>query len=357
MTMHEGRSQARPSSEAIRKARDDNPKMRERDLAHLLNISEAEFIAAWCGYGTRRLEVDFDRIFPALEGAGEVMALTRNESAVHEKIGVYDKFIGGKHAAMMLGEKIDTRMFPGRWAYGFAVEKSDGDTVRRSLQFFDKAGDAVHKIHARPATDLKVWESLVDSLVGEDQSDRIDVDVSAREGRGARDGDVPLQELRDRWQRMTDTHQFVGILSKLELSRHAAISSVGDDFAWRLEEGAVDAMMRLAAAEALPIMCFVGNRGCIQIHSGPIANIQPMGPWLNVMDEDFHLHLRTDHIVEAWAVRKPTDKGHVTSLEAYDAQGELIIQFFGKRIEGQDEREGWRFIMENLPRKLATDAA
>jgi len=37
-------------------------------------------------------------------------------------------------------------------------------------------------------------------------------------------------------------------------------------------------------------------------------------------------------------------------VEAYDAAGRLIIQFFGKREEGQHEREDWRFLVENMPR-------
>jgi putative hemin transport protein len=97
-------------------------------------------------------------------------------------------------------------------------------------------------------------------------------------------------------------------------------------------------------------MCFVGNRGCIQIHSGPIASVKPMGPWINVMDESFHLHLRADRIAEAWAVRKPTKDGHVTSIEAFDAEGGMIIQFFGKRHEGEVERQDWRWLVEHLPR-------
>jgi putative hemin transport protein len=75
------------------------------------------------------------------------------------------------------------------------------------------------------------------------------------------------------------------------------------------------------------------------------------------LDETFHLHLRQDHIAETWAVRKPTKDGHVTSLEAYDANGEMIIQFFGKRKEGSDERADWRDIVENLPRAAASVAA
>ena len=92
---------------------------------------------------------------------------------------------------------------------------------------------------------------------------------------------------------------------------------VGEDFAWQIDVSSVAAMLRLSANEKLPIMCFVGNPGCIQIHSGPVETIKEMGPWLNVLDPGFNLHLRQDHVKEVWAVRKPTDKGHVTSLEAY----------------------------------------
>jgi putative hemin transport protein len=82
-----------------------------------------------------------------------------------------------------------------------------------------------------------------------------------------------------------------------------------------------------------------------------------MGPWLNVMDETFHLHLRTDHLAEVWAVRKPTKDGHVTSLEAYDADGRMIVQFFGERHEGEAERADWRALAEGLPRPGVPAAA
>jgi putative hemin transport protein len=70
---------------------------------------------------------------------------------------------------------------------------------------------------------------------------------------------------------------------------------------------ALTAMLHHAAQDEIPIMCFVGNRGCLQIHSGPVRNIKPMGPWINILDETFHLHLRLDHVQELWAVRG-TDK-------------------------------------------------
>ncbi|HLU69346.1 MAG TPA: ChuX/HutX family heme-like substrate-binding protein, partial [Fibrobacteria bacterium] len=88
-------------------------------------------------------------------------------------------------------------------------------------------------------------------------------------------------------------------------------------------------MLELASARELPIMVFVGNPGCIQIHTGTVNNIKVMGPWLNVMDPEFNLHLREDRVAETWVVRKPTQDGTVTSIEAFTADGENIALLFG----------------------------
>lgn len=340
----------KPTPEEIRRARSDNPSMRERDLAQKLGISEADYVAALCGEGVTRLVVDVNAWLAEMEGLGEVMALTRNESAVHEKIGVYDKVHPGEQAAMVLGSEIDLRIFPSRWAHGFAVEKRGDDGVRHSLQFFDPAGDAVHKVHLRPNSNLYAYQRLVEKFGADDQSRTVNTVRSPGPKLVAAKEAANRNELRAKWEAMTDVHQFFGILRALNLTRHEALAMAGDDLAWRLEADAVATMMHRSVEEQIPIMCFVGNDGCIQIHSGPITNVRPMGPWINVMDPTFHLHLRLDHIREVWAVRKPNTDGHVTSLEAYDANRNMVIQFFGKRHEGHCERSDWRSLAEQLPR-------
>lgn len=347
----------RPTPSEIRAYRAANPKLRERDIAAQLGISEAALVAAECGLTVIRIDGDANRLLERAAELGEVMALTRNESAVHEKIGVFENITPGKHAAIVLGENIDLRIFPGAWAHGFAVTKTDGDDVRRSLQFFDKQGTAVHKIHLRPASNLDAYNSIVEAFRLEDQSQEFVTEPAIESIAETESTAVDVATLRDEWSRMTDTHQFHGLLRKLKLGRRQALQSIGEDFAWKLQPEAVEEMMRESAKVELPIMCFVGNHGIIQIHSGPVSNIQTMGPWLNIMDPTFHLHLRTDHLAEIWAVRKPTADGHVTSLEALDAKGEMVIQFFGKRKEGFAEREEWRAIMENLARLDITEAA
>jgi putative hemin transport protein len=354
------RSREKPSPEAIRKARAENPGMRERDLAQSLSISEADLVAAHCGEGVIRIQPDVGKLLHGLEAVGEVMALTRNESAVHEKIGTYEKVTAGREHAIVLGEQIDLRIFPKAWAHGFAVEKRSEDGIRRSLQFFDAAGNAVHKVHLRPTSNLHAYQNLTAQLESADRSQTV-VTVEAvisSAGEPASDGTAAHRDLlRDRWSRMTDVHQLFAILKKLKMTRHQAIRAVGEEYAWQLAPDSVGAMLRHAVSETLPIMCFVGNGGCVQIHSGPIHDVRPMGPWLNIMDPTFHLHLRTDHISEAWAVRKPSKDGNITSIEAYDANREMIIQFFGVRKEGSPEREDWRFLVENLPRIPQSSAA
>lgn len=340
----------------IREIRARHPEMRERDFARIHAISEAELVAAQVGSTAIALRPDVGALLRGLPACGEVMALTRNESAVHEKIGPYEKPVVGARAAMVLGEQIDLRLFPGHWHFGFAVEKTGEDgAVRHSLQFFDAQGTAVHKVHARPATNMAAWDALIASLRYEQQDDAIVLTpTSAPEAVGEPAG---VDQLRQRWQAMTDTHQFFGVLRDLNLPRLDALEMVGEDYAFQLDHAATATLFAEAAAAELPIMVFVGNPGCIQIHSGPVEAIKTLGPWLNVMDDTFHLHLRLDQITSVWGVRKPTADGHVSSVEAYDANRELIIQFFGKRIEGQDERPVWRSIVEALPIFAQTNAA
>ncbi|WP_244299309.1 hemin-degrading factor [Roseibium aquae] len=325
--------------------------MRERDLARVIGITEADYVASFCGSEATRIEPRFPDLFPGLSQVGEVMALTRNESAVHEKIGHFEKFINGTHAALMLGADIDTRMFPKNWVHGFAVEKTGEGETRHSLQFFDAHGEAVQKIHARPESDMAAWARLVSKLKHPDQFPglRDRPEPAAPLPRALPDRAL-TQTLNSRWRALTDPHQFHGLLKDLKLHRLSAFELAGADLAWQLDGGAVSALIRYAAEDGLPIMCFVGNRGCIQIHSGPIARVLDKGPWINVLDPGFHLHLRTDHISDVWAVRKPADIEHVTSVEAYDAAGNLIIQFFGTRSEGQAERADWRELVNRLPR-------
>jgi putative hemin transport protein len=73
-----------------------------------------------------------------------------------------------------------------------------------------------------------------------------------------------------------------------------------------------------------------------------------MGPWINVMDPRFNLHLRADRIAEVYGVWKPTRTGDVFSVEAFAADGALILQVFGYRKD--TPAAPWNALVASLPK-------
>lgn len=322
--------------------------VRPYDLAAQLGLSEAALVEAELGYGATRIDPTLARLIPAVQKLGEVMALTRNRSCVIEKIGTYNEFHDGEHAAMTLDPEIDMRMFPRHWAHAYAVEAKGADGMRRSIQVFDAAGGAVHKVHLRPGSDLDAWGDLLRDLALPDQTGMSDF-ASPAAPEGARMSGERAEILREEWAKMTDTHQFNRLVRRLKMNRLGAYRVAGAPFAKPLSVEAVPALLERVQAEGQQVMFFVGNMGCIEIHSGPIRTLKPMGPWLNVLDDRFNLHLRADHLAEVWLVDKPTTRGPAISTEAFDEMGTLIFQCFGMRSDRGGDPEAWAHLVRSLP--------
>lgn len=332
---------------------------RHRDIAAQLGVSEGELIAAHVGppnqaqgLQARRLRAEWPRLIAALETVGEVMALTRNASCVHEKTGIYRHTSAngpaGREMGLVLGGEIDLRIFYSRWAHGFAVDEISDEGMQRSLQFFDAAGTAVHKVFVKPATDLHAWGALVDGAVAEHQQPGLVLTALPEPTAEKPDTAIDVPAFHQAWASMHDTHEFFGLLRSHGLTRTQALRLAEPRFVRQVDTASAHQVLAGAAAGGTPVMVFVGNPGMIQIHTGPVHKVVVMGPWLNVLDPGFNLHLREDHIASAWVVRKPTSDGLVTSLELFDAQGETIAMFFGERKPGRAELCTWRELVDGL---------
>src|SRR6478735_9275618 len=78
---------------------------RHKDAARAIGISEGEAIAAHAGIEDQPIEATPLRgpwlaLLQGLEPCGPLLALTRNESTVHEKTGPYQKLSGSGHVAL-----------------------------------------------------------------------------------------------------------------------------------------------------------------------------------------------------------------------------------------------------------------
>lgn len=336
-----------PAAQALRARHDallqSEPKLRMRERARRLGASEAELVAADCGLVSTQLDSQLPQaLFRALSALGEVMALTRNDWVVHERHGRYEH-IQIEPDAMMgvtLGPDIDLRMFFGSWCHAYAVTEAE----RQSLQFFDREGVAVHKVYRTPASDAAAWDALVARFAVPKHLPVPEPIAVLPEKNTVADPAA----LRAQWRALEDVHGFYPMLRQLGVTRLAALRAAGSELAQRVDTDAAETTLQAAAESGLPIMCFVGNRGMVQIHTGPIERLVRTGPWLNVLDARFNLHLNTTAIAECWVVNKPSPEGWITSLEVYEAGGELMVQFFGARKPGQPQRTDWHALAARL---------
>lgn len=332
-------------------------KARHRDIAAQLGISEAELLAAHLTsqhqendayFRALPLRPEWPELIAMTESMGEVMALTRNESCVHEKTGVYRKVSHQGNTGLVLGGAIDLRIFYQHWKSGFAVIEKTGEAYQRSLQFFDETGTAVHKIFLKPQSNIDAYSALTQHFASDARLPQCEVQPAPPKSPEQSDQSVDLHGFQTAWSSLRDTHDFFALLKKFSVSRTQALRLAPPQFAQQIEVNSVRDLLENAAQQQVPIMVFVSNRGMVQIHSGLVNKVVVMGAWINILDPGFNLHLREDQIAQAWIVRKPTIDGLVTSVELFDAQGETIAMFFGERKPGKPELCEWRALIDNL---------
>jgi len=333
--------------------RGEKPALRIRDAAATLGVSEAELVALGIGTTATPLVNDWRAILTEMPGVGRVMCLTRNEDCVHERHGRFeDVSVTGPHG-LVLGPDIDLRLFLGQWKFGFAVREPQKRGERLSLQFFDASGDAVHKIYATDQTDRAAFEALIARHAAAVPASIVPAPRPA-DPVDRPDSEVDVAGLRGAWAAMRDTHEFFGMLAKFKVGRVQAMRLIGPDFARELPVRALRGALEAAVEDKTPIMIFVGSRGCIQIHTGPIKRLLDTHGWLNVLDPDFNLHLREPAVARVFSVRKPTDDGVVTSIEAFDGRDRTILLMFGERKPGKPELAAWQQIVARLEKQAAS---
>jgi putative hemin transport protein len=330
------------------KLKEGEPTIRALDAAARLGITEAQLVAARIGDGVRALAGPFGPLVERLPELGTVTVLTRNPWAVHEKTGRFGNVSVMGPMGLVLNAEIDLRLFLNRWRYGYAVEEATRSGLRTSLQFFAADGPAIHKIYLTEGSDMKAFETLVADF-GDSRADRtLHVAKPAAASPDPADEEIDVAKLHAGWDSLRDVHDFAALLRSVGAGRVQALRLAGPERARPVTPHAFRRALRAASEGGVPIMIFVGNPGAIQIHTGPVNTQRDVGPWFNVLDPGFNLHLREDGIDSAWVVTKPTADGPVTSLEIYDPEGMQIALMFGQRKPGQVERADWRALASNL---------
>ena len=348
--------------------RTEQPKAMIRDAARTLGVSEAELLATGIGSTVTRLRSDGNdprEIMRRALDLGTVLALTRNENGVIERTGVATRVKPQPEdeketvkdderearqrniAGGYLGGEIDLRFTFSKWKHAFAVAQPGADgVVKRSLQFFDENGAAIHKIYPKDAAGVAVFDKLVADFRHPDQNAALTVAAHAPKAAELADSKVDVKEFQQAWNEMSDVHQFNRLLTEFKITREQAMRLAPAGMVQRLKPEAVRTLLDEAARQQLPIMSFLGNGAVIQIFSGKITRTAASAGWYNVLDPAFNLHLRESAFKRGWVVRR----AGVTSVEFYDNEGEQVVSFFGVRGRGQPQPKSWVDLTATLPK-------
>ena len=341
-----------PLQQQIQQYQNHHPNARAYTIAQELGVSELEILEAATDKTVTYLGNAYRDLLPQLAPLGKVMALTRNAHAVSEIRGVYDQVsfmekapVGIAHNAL-----IDLRYFTTHWAHAYAVQWTAGKRHLHSFQFFDRAGQAIHKIYTTPSSNLDAYQSLVRHYaVSEGRQTALQAlptpAIAAPEL-----SKTELMHFQTDWLNMQDTHDFFQLLKRYGLQEHRqrAFELAPEGYAYRVAPDAIVGLLEQVATEQTPIMVFLGNGACLQIFSGTVQRLVPMEAWYNILDRDFNLHLQLDAIAQAWVVKKCTADGIVTSLELFDQAGTQLLYCFGQRKPGTPELLAWQAAIEQL---------
>ncbi len=326
------------------------PNIRIRNAAKELKVSEAELLATQSGESVTRLRPEFSAILGDVTTLGRVMALTRNDDIVHERKGIYlNPELNNPYTGLFTGEDIDLRIFFKPWAYAFAVTESQNDRPRYSLQFFAVDGEAIHKIYLTPNSNIEAYQELARKFRADSQSQELIPEAWPAPSPELPDNQIDIVSLQNGWVNLKNTLHFSDLLKRHNVTRTQALRLAPQgNYAVKVSNNILHHILEGASEKDVPVMVFVGNKGIIQIHTGPVKKLLDRDGWFNVLDPDFNLHIREAGITQSWIVRKPSDDGMVTSLECFDAKGELLLQMFGKREPGIPELDSWRTLVNDI---------
>ena len=216
----EAKHSLRDRWEALLKA---HPKLRIRDAARRLGVGEAQLLTTDCGHRVVRLEGNWTELIRQFPRLGRVMCLTRNEHAVHERYGEFRQIDFFNGMGRVVGPDIDLRLFMQGWRWGFAVTDLTPQGERQSFQFFDAAGDAIHKVYLNRASNLETFGELLDRFRSPNQHPWQDVEARAGTKSELPDSEIDILGFQQAWRELKDTHAFFNILKKFQVAREQAL--------------------------------------------------------------------------------------------------------------------------------------
>ena len=319
-------SQLRDAWDELRSAQ---PRIRPREAALALGVSEAELVATTCGEGSRRLRPPWPALVENLALLGRVVAQTRTARAVLEQRGM--------HSA---GSGIDVRPRYDRWFAGYAAREGGV----RQLAFYDRSGTAVHKVFVVDESRNDAWESLAGRHAHAVQSP-VEYLPATPAVHVRPDAGIDAAGLRTGWGALRGFEGIDALLASHRVTRLQGLRLLTSRWAVSMPPTTLARVLRQAAVDATPLTITVANRGTVQAYRGCVQRVYSSGRWLSARALDMCLQVRADRVATAWVVRAPLFAGVMYALEFFDAAGDPVLRLTGAQEGTEPDSERWRALI------------
>ena len=264
----------------------ENSKLRIRDISNKLNVSEAELLSLSVTDSVSFLSINnFIHFFTYLfSNIDKVMFLIRSDFVVHEKIInpldykiINNSIIHKQNNSLLI--KFNTEIFK----YSFFEIKRHNNRKLKSFQFFDPNGISVLKIYLKGKKDVE-FENLANQHIFkydyQIQKDLIsDKNIKNENNKSNENPSYPDSKITLR-----------GLLNGI-------------------------------AKKSIPVNISAFGLECVQHHSDIIKNIIDYGPWLNVMDKNFNIHVLENKISKS----NHGIRDEIYFVDFYDVNNNLVL--------------------------------
>ena len=275
----------------------DNKKLRIRDIADHLNVSEAELLSLDINKNVKFLSINnFESFFNIiLSQIDKVMFLIRTDFVVHEKIVKANEFICKKNSVLNKKDnslliKFNSEMF----TYIFYENKKHNNRNLKSFQLFDQNGISILKIYLKGKKDVEFESIANDYKVKYDFEIQKNVSLTTKQNTSLINHDIDLFNSKPKINQ-----------KELKLSLRELLTALSE--------------------KAIPIQLYAFGIDCVQYHRDVIKNIVDYGPWLNVMDKNFNIHILENKIIKNILTEYVSKDNKRYSADFYDTNNDFVI--------------------------------
>ena len=246
--------------------------LRIRDAAIKLGVSEAELLSTEIGDSTSYLSIDnYYEFFKNILKLNKVMFLARNDFVVHEKIVTASSYIlKENYITSKNGNRLIDINF-NNIKYAFFQKKKHKKIELKSFQFFDNNGNSIIKIYLKDDN--------------HNPFDKIATKYKKKYLYELQSKDLAVQNKTNYY-----TFQDINVFYKQRQTNSNSYKISSQNFRSIIDK---------VSYYKIKIQIILVSKYIIQYHEDKLIKIVDYGPWYNILDKNFNLHIlekKIDHL-------------------------------------------------------------